>query len=98
MELALNWLLVIGILVSLIGSVFQSYKFRRSSDKTVRGKSNAMMNIFMGTMLLLVALLFMLVYSGSTVKVIIGTLFIVIGLFNLFAGLRNLSIYRSMKS
>ena len=48
-------------------------------------------------MLVLVAIFMMLAYSGSTVKVIIGALFIVLGLFNLFAGLRNHSVYSSMK-
>ncbi|UVI31886.1 YtpI family protein [Paenibacillus spongiae] len=94
---ALNWLLVIGVFASLFASVFFSYKTRRSRDGRQRGLNASMMNISMGIMLLLFALLFMLVYSGSTVKVIIGTLFIVIGLFNLFAGLRNHSIYRAMK-
>ncbi|MCQ6558561.1 YtpI family protein [Paenibacillus mendelii] len=94
---SLNWLLVIGVFASLFASLFFSYKSRRARDGRQRGMNAAKMNIFMGVMLMLVALLFMLVYSGSTVKVIIGTLFIVIGLFNLFAGLRNHSVYRSMK-
>ncbi|MFD0716466.1 YtpI family protein [Paenibacillus sp. GCM10027626] len=90
----LNWLLVICVFASLFGSVIYSYKARRAKDTRLRGKHTAVMNIMMGLMLLLVALLFMLVYSGSTIKVIIGALFIVIGLFNLFAGLRNYNLYR----
>ncbi|WP_308638679.1 YtpI family protein [Paenibacillus silvisoli] len=97
METALHWLIVIIVCASSLLSAYFSYKARRSADTRVRGVNAARMNMSMGVMLIFIALFMMLAYSGSTIKVIIGALFIVLGLFNLFAGLRNSSVYRSMK-
>ncbi|RAP75496.1 YtpI family protein [Paenibacillus montanisoli] len=97
METALHWAIVIIVCGSSLLSVYFSYKARRSSDARLRGMNAARMNMSMGVMLIFIALFMMLAYSGSTIKVIIGALFIVLGVFNLFAGLRNNSIYRSMK-
>jgi uncharacterized membrane protein len=47
------------------------------------------MNICMGLMLIFIAALMMILFTGSSVKVVVGGLFILLGLFNLFAGLRN---------
>jgi hypothetical protein len=97
MVTALHWLLVILICLTSLCSVYFSYKSRRSADMRSRGMNAALMNVCMGIMLELIAIFFMLAFSGSTIKVIVGALFIVLGLFNLFAGLRNHSVYRSMK-
>ncbi|MBB3108272.1 uncharacterized membrane protein YhaH (DUF805 family) [Paenibacillus phyllosphaerae] len=97
METALHWVLILTICAVSVCSVTFSFKARRSADARVRGLNQSLMNVCMGVMLVLLSLLFLLMYSGSTVKVIVSTLLIVIGLFNLFAGLRNHSIYRSMK-
>lgn len=93
----LHWLIVIVIIGASLFSVFYSFKARRTTDMRQRGMYAARMNMCMGIMLVFIALFVMLAYNGSTIKVIIGALFIVLGLFNLFAGLRNNSIYRSMK-
>ena len=98
MVTTLHWLLIILICLTSVLSVVFSFKARRSSAIRLRGIYGARLNICMGIMLVLIALFFMLLFSGSTVKVIIGALFIVMGLFNLFAGLRNHGVYSSMKS
>ncbi|MNP82201.1 hypothetical protein D3C76_1807660 [compost metagenome] len=46
----------------------------------------------MGFMLIVLALIQMFMFSGSTVRVVVGALFMVIGAFNIFAGIRNLGI------
>lgn len=97
MIIVLHWILVILIIAASLLSVTFSFKSRRSTDSRMRGIHAARMNMSMGAMLVLIAVFMMLAYSGSTVKVIIGALFIVLGLFNLFAGLRNHSVYNSMK-
>ncbi|WP_219836004.1 YtpI family protein [Paenibacillus sp. R14(2021)] len=94
---ALHWAIVIIICFTSLLSVYFSFQSRRTSDNRRRGILGARMNMSMGVMLIFIALFMMLAYTGSTVKVIIGALIIVIGLFNLFAGLRNHSIYRSMR-
>ncbi|XEC96458.1 YtpI family protein [Paenibacillus tarimensis] len=93
----LQWLLIAGIIAMLLLTVFFSMKSRRSRDVKFRGLNAARMNICMGVMLVLLSLIQMVMFSGSSVRVIVGSLFLVLGLFNLFAGLRNHSIYGTMK-
>lgn|SRR6476620_10407258 len=94
---ALHWIIVVLICLTSLMSVYFSYKARRASDMRQRGIFSARLNMCMGVMLVFVALFMMLAFTGSTVKVIISGLILVIGLFNLFAGIRNNSVYRSMR-
>jgi uncharacterized membrane protein len=92
----LQWVLAAGVFATLAATVYYSLKYRRSADPKTRGILQARMNIVMGVMLILLALIQMLLFSGSTVRVIVGAVFLLLGLFNLFAGLRNQSVFRSM--
>ncbi|CAH0117755.1 MULTISPECIES: YtpI family protein [unclassified Paenibacillus] len=83
---------------ALIGSVVYSFKFRRAADPRVRGLNMSKMNIFMGLLLVILAIIQMFMFSGSTLRVIIGAVFMVIGLFNIFAGIRNHSHYKRIKA
>jgi uncharacterized membrane protein HdeD (DUF308 family) len=85
----LQWALgLLIVLTSVLSAVF-SFRARRSSDARLRGLYAARMNISMGLMLVFIALIQMILFTGSTLRVVIGALFMVIGLFNLFTGLRN---------
>ncbi|MBD2848268.1 YtpI family protein [Paenibacillus sp. IB182496] len=95
--LVIQWLLGAGIIAALVLTAWFSIRYRREADPRRRGLNNARMNISMGTMLVLMALVQMLVFSGSTVRLIIGAVFLVLGLFNLFAGLRNHSFYNASR-
>ncbi|MNH47365.1 hypothetical protein D3C79_1105570 [compost metagenome] len=55
------------------------------------------MNISMGVMLIFIAFVQMFLAGESTLRIVIGAVFLVMGVFNLFAGLRNLSIYRAQR-
>jgi cytochrome c biogenesis protein CcdA len=85
----LQWALGLLIVVTSVLSAVFSYRARRSSDARLRGLNAARMNIMMGLMLIFIALIQMILFTGSTLRVVIGALFMIIGLFNLFAGLRN---------
>jgi hypothetical protein len=98
MDQLIQWLLAPGILISLVFSVIFSYRSRRSADARMRGIYAARMNISMGVMLLIIALVQLFLSAESTLRIVIGAFFLVLGVFNLFAGLRNLSLYRAMKS
>jgi uncharacterized membrane protein HdeD (DUF308 family) len=98
MDQLMQWLLAPGILISLVFSVIFSFKSRRSADARMRGIYAARMNISMGVMLLIIALVQLFLSAESTLRIVIGAFFLVLGVFNLFAGLRNLSLYRAMKS
>ncbi|MBD2872909.1 YtpI family protein [Paenibacillus arenilitoris] len=97
MDQLMQWLFAPAILVSLAFSAVFSFKARRSKDVKTRGMMAARMNISMGVMLLFIAGV-QLFWSGeSTLRIVIGAIFMVIGIFNLFAGLRNLSLYRAAR-
>ncbi|WP_420888798.1 YtpI family protein [Cohnella candidum] len=86
---AIQWVLGALIILTSLSSVFFSVRSRRSANGRLRGLYAARMNVSMGLMLLFIALIQMTLFSGSTVRVIVGALFFLVGLFNLFAGLRN---------
>ncbi|GIO39362.1 hypothetical protein J41TS12_42230 [Paenibacillus antibioticophila] len=86
---SLLYVLYAILIVSSVCSIVFSVKSRRSRDPQVRGLSQAKMNISMGFMLIVLSLIQMFMFSGSTVRVIVGALFMVLGAFNLFAGFRN---------
>ncbi|RCX17299.1 YtpI-like protein [Fontibacillus phaseoli] len=87
------YVLYAALIVSSLCAIFFSVKSRRSLDARVRGISQAKMNISMGFMLIVLAIIQMFMFSGSTVRVVVGALFMVLGAFNIFAGIRNLGIF-----
>ncbi|GKU75788.1 YtpI family protein [Paenibacillus sp. L3-i20] len=95
MDQILQWVLFPGIVITLALSLLFSLKSRRSKEPRTRGINTARMNISMGFMLLFFASVQLFYSAESTLRIIIGAIFIVIGLFNLFAGFRNLSAYSS---
>lgn len=70
-------------------SAYYSFKSRREPDGKLRGLLGAKLNIHMGLMLIFISILLMLIFSGSSVRVVVCSLFILLGLFNLFAGMKN---------
>lgn len=89
----LLYLLAALILLSSVSSVVFSVRSRRTLDARLRGLYAARMNISMGLMLIFIALIQMFLFSGSTTRVIVGAVFLLLGLFNLFAGARNHAIF-----
>ncbi|OXM15281.1 YtpI family protein [Paenibacillus herberti] len=92
----LQWIIIAGIIISSIMSVVSSFRSRRSKDTNQRALYSAKMNIWMGIMLILIALIQMFMYTGSTIRVIVGAVFMLLGLFNIFAGIRNHSVIRTV--
>lgn len=97
MDQLMQWLLAPGIFFTLVLSAIFSFKSRRSADARIRGIFAARMNVSMGIMLLLIAAVQLFMSGESTLRIVIGAVFMLLGVFNLFAGLRNLSAYRVMK-
>lgn len=85
-------------LVALGSSVFYSFHYRRQRDPAAKGLSAAKMNISMGLLLLLFAVMQVAFFEMSSLRMVIGTLFALVGLFNLFAGLKNRSYFQSQMS
>ncbi|MEW9698308.1 YtpI family protein [Paenibacillus sp. SI8] len=83
-----------GILFTLICillalSVYFSFRARREKETAKRGLYSARMNICMGLMLVLIAVTQLFFFSESSFRRIFGTVCVLLGLFNLFAGIRN---------
>jgi len=89
METFLQAALGVAILLFAALSVAFSILHRRARSHARKGLLQARMNICMGLMLVGIAAIQILLFDTSTVRVIVGTVFLLLGLFNLFAGLRN---------
>jgi len=77
------------ILGTLIASVYYSFKYRRQTDPTLRGLFAARMNISMGIMLVVIAVSQLFFFNDSAIRRTFGTICLLLGLFNLFSGIRN---------
>ncbi|MFF2480613.1 YtpI family protein [Paenibacillus sp. NPDC058071] len=97
MNSLIQYLFAPGIIITLALTVLFSYKSRRSTDAKTRGLNASRMNISMGAMLVFIAGVQLFLSNESTARIVIGSVFLVLGLFNLFAGFRNHSIYRTMQ-
>ncbi|MDF2717128.1 MAG: hypothetical protein K0R28_4053 [Paenibacillus sp.] len=96
----MQWLhgaLLIVFACSLFGSVLFSVRHRRQQSRKARGIDAAKMNICMGTMLISISIIQLFLFTGSTVRVIVGAVMLLLGLFNLFAGFRNYGLYDRIK-
>ncbi|MEI0735796.1 YtpI family protein [Paenibacillus sp. JTLBN-2024] len=83
MVIFLRYLLFALLVVSCIGAALYSSRSRRAKDARERGIYGAVTNIFMGIMLVVLALIAMFMFRGSTVAVIIEAVFLVLGAFNI---------------
>jgi cell division protein FtsW (lipid II flippase) len=83
--------LILFILICLfLGfTVFYSFRSRREQDPAKRGLYTARMNICMGFMLVLIAITQIFFFSESSFRRIFGTVLVLIGVFNVFVGIRN---------
>jgi uncharacterized membrane protein HdeD (DUF308 family) len=93
----LQWVFGTFIIVTSVLSALYSFRARRATDRRLRGLYSSRMNMSMGFMLIFISLIQMFLFSGSTLRVVIGALFLIIGLFNLFAGMRNHSHYMRLE-
>ncbi|NOU92337.1 hypothetical protein GC093_03675 [Paenibacillus sp. LMG 31456] len=93
----LQALLPLFIFVPLILSVYYSFRSRRIQDPKLRGIYAARMNIAMGAMLVVIAVSQLFFFTDSNLRRVFGTICFLLGIFNLFAGLRNHSAYSKLK-
>lgn len=94
---AFQFVLITIVVATCALSVFYSVRHRRAASPKKKGVYAARMNISMGTMMLAIALIQIALFEPSTVRVIVGVVFLLVGLFNLFAGVRNHSVFSRME-
>ncbi|WP_379135860.1 YtpI family protein [Paenibacillus sp. sgz500958] len=98
MIITIKYLLFILLVIFVISAALFSIAARRTPDPLDKGLKRSALNILMGAMLVTLALMSMFLFHGSTLSVIIEAVFILMGLFNMFSGLRSRSYYLRMKS
>lgn len=97
----MKWIQILLWLIDLAAlafSVYYSYRYRLQKNMVLRGLYAARMNISMGILLLSFAVTQIALYELHTVRVVLSLLFFLIGLFNLFAGLRNHIYFTHLQS
>lgn len=77
------------IVIALGFTVFYSFRHRREQDIAYKGLYASRMNIAMGIMLVIIAISQLFFFTDSVTRRIFGTVCLLLGLFNLFAGIRN---------
>lgn len=92
---SLQYIHNLSFVITLGFSIYYSVKYRRERKPDHKGLLQAKQNISMGIMLTLLSLYPLLFISGSSAGIVIGAIFLLIGLFNLFAGIRNHTVYRA---
>ena len=88
-QTVLSILIVVTVLISL----YYSFRFRRNMDPKLRGLYAAKMNIAMGVMLILIAISQLFFFTDTALRRAFGVVCLLLGLFNLFAGLRNYAAF-----
>ncbi|NUU63884.1 YtpI family protein [Paenibacillus agri] len=97
MIMFVKYTLFILLVAFVIGAAYYSFASRRSTDPVDRGLKKSFMNMLLGAMLLTLAMMSMFLYRGSTVGIIVEAAFLIIGIFNLFSGLRSFGHYSRLK-
>jgi ABC-type sugar transport system permease subunit len=77
-------------------SIGLSIRTRREKELGKRGLYNARLNISMGIMLICIAISQLFFFNDSNIRRVFGTVCLLLGLFNLFAGIRNHGVYSRM--
>ncbi|MCR8643706.1 YtpI family protein [Paenibacillus sp. N1-5-1-14] len=91
-------LLFVLVLVTLVLSVYFSFRYRRHTDPKQRGVYAARMNICMGLMLVFISITQLFFFSDTNMRRIFGTVCLLLGFFNLFSGIRNLNYFNRYKA
>ncbi|WP_342555190.1 YtpI family protein [Paenibacillus sp. FSL R7-0652] len=92
-----KYVLIALFAIAMICSAVNSIRSRRTSDKNDAGLYRSWTNIWMGCMLVILSLILMFVFTGSTLSVVVEALFLVMGAYNVFAGIRNRSYYARLR-
>jgi uncharacterized membrane-anchored protein len=98
MVTGLTYVFYAAIVLTSALSVIFSFRSRRAADPIQKGLHAARMNLSMGSMLICMALVQWILFEPDTIRIALGSVFIVIGFFNLFAGFRSYGYYSRLSS
>lgn len=98
MILIIKYILFILLVFFVVCAAFFSTSSRRTPDPLEKGRKRSVMNVMMGAMLVNLGLISMFLFPGSTLNILIEAIFLIIGAFNIFSGIRSYGYYSRMKS
>lgn len=93
MIMLIKYALFVLLVVFMIGAAYYSFSSRKAQDSLDKGKKRAVMNVLLGAMLVTLSLMAMFIFRGSTVNIMVEAVFLLIGAFNIFSGLRSYGLY-----
>ncbi|MFS0870044.1 YtpI family protein [Paenibacillus xylanilyticus] len=89
----LKYALIAIFAIAMVCSALNSIRSHRATNTADAGLYRSWTNIWMGGMLVVLSVILMFVFTGSSLSIVVEALFLIIGAYNLFAGLRNRSYY-----
>ena len=96
MILTIQLVLFLFTVLMLVASLFYSIRYRREQEARQRGLYAAKMNICMGILLVTIAVMQLFFFTDSNTRRVFGTICLLLGLFNFFAGVRNYGAFQRM--
>lgn len=90
----LRWILFFVIVLTAGLAIRFSLRAKKASDPRERGLLAGKVNVNMGVMLVSMSIIQMFYFQGSIIRVLIGALFLLLGLFNFFAGYKNVMRFK----
>lgn len=97
MQAAITSIVYALIFLLLAFTIFYSFKYRRQREAVPRGLYQARMNISMGGALVMLAIYILFLIPGTYATMIVGVIFLLLGSFNLFAGIRNHALFNARR-
>ncbi|AIQ28703.1 hypothetical protein P40081_11340 [Paenibacillus sp. FSL P4-0081] len=98
MIMLIKYLLFVLLVVFMISAAMYSFSSRRAADPLIKGLKRSIMNVLLGAMLVTLSLMSMFIFRGSTLNVVIEAAFLLLGIFNIFSGLRSHGYYSRLRS
>lgn len=98
MIMIIKYLLFVLLVVFMISAAMYSFSSRRAADPLIKGLNRSIMNVLLGAMLVTLSLMSMFIFRGSTLNVVIEAAFLLLGIFNIFSGLRSHGYYSQLRS
>ncbi|MBY0218334.1 YtpI family protein [Paenibacillus illinoisensis] len=93
----LKYVLIAIFALAMVCSALNSIRSYRAANAADAGFYRSWTNIWMGGMLIVLSIILMFVFTGSSLSIVVEALFLIIGAYNLFAGLRNRSYFARLR-
>jgi hypothetical protein len=84
-----RWILFLVIIYAAFNALRYSRGWRKAAEAKDRGTQQALMNLYLGAMLISMGTIQLIYYEGSNARIVIGAVFALLGLFNVYGGYRN---------